>query len=255
MFLLEPEPTPYDLRFRLLGIDVRVHPLFWLIAALLGWSVFTAESGGFGWLLVWVACVFVSILLHEMGHVVVGNWFGSRGHIVLFSFGGLAVGSSNLYKRWQRILVYFAGPAAQFLLLGLVLLAGRYLLPHVTSLRWSERLDQLLWMLYFINLVWPVFNLLPIFPLDGGLIAREVCVAASPRKGLAVSLGISGVVSGLLAVHCVMAEYGRPLIPWLGKTGGLYTAIFLAMFSITSFQLLHQVNSRRDWDDRLPWER
>lgn len=255
MFLIEPEPTPYDLRFRLLGIDVRVHPFFWLIAALLGWPFFTAREGGFPWLLIWIGCVFLSILVHEMGHVVVGRWFGSYGHIILYGMGGLAVGSSQLHKRWQRILVYFAGPGAQFLLLGLVLLAQRYLLPQVASLWWWKNLTIMLFMLWAINLFWPILNLLPIFPLDGGQISREVCVGISPRKGLAFSLGISGVLSGLLAIHCLMAQQGRPLIPWLDMIGGIWMMIFFAMFSITSFQALHQVNSRNNWDDRMPWER
>jgi Zn-dependent protease len=255
MFLIEPEPTPYDLRFRLFGIDVRVHPFFWLIAALLGWPFFTEEEGGFAWLLIWIGCVFVSILIHEMGHVVAGRCFGSYGYIILYGMGGLAVGSSRLYKRWQRVVVYFAGPGAQFLLLGLVILAQRYLLPQVASRWWWENLTITLLMLWAINLFWPILNLLPIFPLDGGQISREMCVALSPQKGLAFSLGISGVLSGLLAVHCLMAHQGRPLIPWLDMIGGLWSMFLFAMFSITSFQLLHQVNSRNNWDDRMPWER
>src|SRR5207302_5403914 len=61
------------------------------------------------YLLIWIACTFVSILIHELGHVFMGRLFGSHGHIVLYSFGGLAIGSSALRSRWQRIAVYFAG--------------------------------------------------------------------------------------------------------------------------------------------------
>src|SRR5579859_1208651 len=49
-----------------------------------------------------------------------GRLFGSDGHIVLYSFGGLAVGSNALDSGWKRALVSFAGPLAQFVLLGLV---------------------------------------------------------------------------------------------------------------------------------------
>src|SRR5438552_3023244 len=38
VFLLEPNETPYDLRFALFGIPIRVHPMFWLVSAVLGWS-------------------------------------------------------------------------------------------------------------------------------------------------------------------------------------------------------------------------
>ena len=116
--LLEPNRTPYDLRWRMLGTDVRVHPLFWLVSAVLGWNWYSMRGGGIGYLLLWVFCCFVSVLLHEFGHVLVGRLFGSDGHIVLYSFGGLAVGSSDLRRRWQRVLVLFGGPGAQLVLAG-----------------------------------------------------------------------------------------------------------------------------------------
>ena len=84
-------PTAYDLRFRLLGVPVRIHPLFWLVACLLGGPWLEGRWGA-GYLLLWVACVFVSILVHELGHVLAGRAFGARGHILLYSFGGLAIG-------------------------------------------------------------------------------------------------------------------------------------------------------------------
>ena len=68
------------------------------------------------YLVLWIICVFVSILIHEMGHVLMGRLFGAEGHIVLYSFGGLAIGSKRLADRWQRIAVSFAGPLAQFIL-------------------------------------------------------------------------------------------------------------------------------------------
>ena len=61
--MLGATETPYDLRFRLLGIPVRIHPMFWLIMALLGW-----ENRNLGAVLLWVACALVSILVHEFGH-------------------------------------------------------------------------------------------------------------------------------------------------------------------------------------------
>ena len=83
------------------GIDVRVHPLFWVMSAVLGWGWYLERN--FAYLFLWVMCVFVSVLLHELGHVVVGRLFGSQGHILLYSFGGLAIGSTDLRHRWQRL--------------------------------------------------------------------------------------------------------------------------------------------------------
>src|SRR5690349_5678678 len=118
MLMVDPTPTPYDLRFHVLGIPVRVHPLFWLVTVVMGWNAL-AEHVAF--LFIWIGCVFVSILIHELGHVWMGQAFGSDGHIVLYSFGGLAIGSNQLEARWQRILVSFGGPLAGFVFLALVL--------------------------------------------------------------------------------------------------------------------------------------
>ena len=77
-----PGRTQFDLNWRLFGVDVRVSPWFWLVSALLGWEAMVPR--GFQFLILWVLCVFVSILLHEFGHVLVGRVFGSDGYIVKF---------------------------------------------------------------------------------------------------------------------------------------------------------------------------
>ena len=66
-----PEPTAYDLRFRFLGIPVRVHPLFWLVTAMLGWRGSRTSRS----ILIWIGCVFVSILVHEYGHGLMSRLF------------------------------------------------------------------------------------------------------------------------------------------------------------------------------------
>src|SRR5437867_10402517 len=96
------QETPYDLKWRMFGIHVRVHPLFWLVAAFLSWGW---VQWGIQHILLSMACIFLSILIHELGHVVVGKCFGSHGHIVLWAMGGLAIGSTQLSSRWQRVAV------------------------------------------------------------------------------------------------------------------------------------------------------
>src|SRR5437763_15143191 len=123
MFLLEPGHTPYDLSWRMFGIPVRVHPMFWLVGALMGFDLLlpdAREGNGVVRFLLWIACFFVSILVHELGHIVMGRVCGSEGHIVLYAFGGVAVQHRAIPLRWQRIAVSFAGPLAGFLLFGFV---------------------------------------------------------------------------------------------------------------------------------------
>jgi Zn-dependent protease len=239
------------------GVAVRVHPMFWLFTALLGWGWYTLRGGNIVYLLLWVLAAFVSILVHEFGHVLMGWAFGSRGHIVLYSFGGLAVGSTQLARRWQRIVVLLAGPAAQFVLLGLVW-AYVYLWPPPIPTRRDdpEYLAIFLLQLELINLFWPVLNLVPIYPLDGGQVSMEICQAVSPQRGTGFALGLSMVLAGVLAVHFLLGP-NSPIPYFRFSSSSMYGGIFFAWMCVNNFQLLQaETVRRRQWDDdRLPWER
>ena len=250
--LVEPTPTNFDLHFRLFGTPIRVHPFFWLFSAILGWNLVDL---GFGYLLIWIACCFVSILLHEFGHVWMGSLFGARNsYIVLYSFGGLAVGSRDLRSRGQRIAVSLAGPLIQlvFVYLPLWLWVNYASREQLRAL--PEKAILAIVILKEINLIWPLFNLLPIWPLDGGMVSREICTLWSPRGGLRFSLGLSLGVSGFIAIHALLAKAkGFYVIPYLPTD--TYAAILFGLLALQSWQLLQQA---RIWqpppDDRLPWE-
>jgi Zn-dependent protease len=247
---MDPGRTQFDLNFRLFGIPVRVHPFFWLMALVLGQASLRL---GLEYLVVWVLCVFVSILIHEMGHVVMGGVFGNWGEIILYGLGGLAVGASGLASRWKRIAVYFAGPLAQLILFGLVLLAYKFVPPD----RWSHPLvNAALWNLLAINLAWPILNLVPIWPLDGGQISREVFDWLMPRRGVRVALTISLVLSSLLVINSIAAMSGRELVPWL-PTGSFLFIILFGSLAVGSFQALQAEQARQAWleDHFTHWER
>jgi Zn-dependent protease len=257
------EETPYDLRWRMFGIHVRVHPLFWLVAGLLSWDFVRL---GLLNIVIGIVCIFLSILIHELGHVVVGKCFGSHGHIVLWACGGLAIGSNANDKRWQRILVSAAGPLAQFIVFGVLLL----ILPHMPQtdmfvgrplLRWFILGDEVyffndfLWTFLFqmllINLYWPVLNLLPIWPLDGGQISRELFTWGSPRNGVRLSLQLSMGVAALLALHAVIAQIRGGGIPYLPST--IQEAVFFGFFVAISYQALQMEHQHDNWLDDHRW--
>jgi Zn-dependent protease len=262
VILQDPGQTPYDLRWRMFGTPVRVHPLFWLMTAILGWDWFNAKPGqGLQLLFLWVVCVFVSILIHELGHVLIGRVFGTHAHIVLYSFGGLAIPDRRLSNRWQRIAVALAGPAAQFLPLGIAwYLKRRYFDLFPIDFIMTNR-GELLWytlgMLYVINLYWPLLNLLPIWPLDGGQVSRDLLDWLLPGRGIRVSLGISLVVSGAIAVNALAAHTGHPLVRFL-PAGGLFTALLFGTLALSNYQELQHTQAK-PWrvsaDDRASWER
>jgi len=267
---MQPEPTQFDLRWRMFGVPVRVTPWFWIVSALMGWS---AINLGLHYIILWIACVLVSILIHELGHVLVGRLFGSDGHIVLYGFGGLAIGSSDLPRRGQRIAVYLAGPFAGFLFLGLVVLGvllvdpdrltplleqikfwlGLPLDPVPALLQFDELTlaQEAIENLFWINLFWGILNLMPIWPLDGGQISRELFLASNPVHGLRRSLGLSALTAALLAVQALAATYGHSPVP---VPSGLYSALFFGLLAASSFQAMQTVTVRRSrrWDDDSP---
>jgi stage IV sporulation protein FB len=214
-----PPPTRYDLRFNLAGFPVRVHPLFWLIAILLGYS-----AGGIVEILVWVLVVFISLLVHELGHALAFRRYGLSSQIILHFAGGLTVPESTLWgSRWanvalgpnQNIFISLAGPGAGFLLallvivgvilsggsiittrlLGFIPVPGLALLPFGGNVL-SVFVTALLW----VNIFWGVINLLPVYPLDGGSVTRNVLLQADPVDGVRKSLWVSVIAGALIAL-------------------------------------------------------
>ena len=108
-------------------------------------------------------------------------------------------------------------------------------------------------MLMTINLYWPLFNLLPVWPLDGGRLTREICQAVNWNQGTRISLIISMAAAGFLAVNTALAINGKQHVPYLNG-GGMYSVIFFAVLALQSFQLLQQENQRNIFSDRSPWE-
>lgn len=244
--LNEPGQSPYDLHFKFLGFPVRVTWTFWLLALLLGWGWSQGmhnlarrsdieSPGAPALLIIWVASVFVSILVHELGHALAYRKFGQRAHIVLYHFGGLAICSS--FTSWDGarrgrtsanddLLIAAAGPAAQLLLAIVVGVIGYKLnvahgwlidllrIPGADVSQWKT----IVWYAVFDSLVvtsvfWAIINLAPVLPMDGGQImynlmvmfnvreswlkARQVSIAAGIAIGIFFAMTFGGM-SGIM---------------------------------------------------------
>ena len=206
-------PAPYDLRFSLCGIPIRVHPIFWLSSVWLAWS-----PGRLDVVLVRVLCIFLAILVHEMGHALMTRRFGWQPEIVLYILGGYA--TSMRHSTWKDIAVSAAGPGAGFLLYfafwffaAPVYLSAQHLAPQLfgPETLGSELLLDAIKFSLFINFVWNAVNLLPILPLDGGQISREYWCWARPRNGMEINLKLSTVAAGSVAAwaaYCMANDRG-----------------------------------------------
>ncbi len=228
-------PTPYDLRFRLFGFPVRVHPLFWLVTALLGNTAL--QAFGVWFLVLWIAVVFVSILVHELGHAFAVRYYGSPCEVLLYHFGGLAIFPYAPAPGWRRMAVALAGPAAGFALGGVVFLSD-------LALNWSEKskfLAVAFSFLIWVNLAWNVLNLFPIWPLDGGHVCREALFLAKAKQPEVTAIRISLVVCGGLAA-LILALYLRLLPPHIAEAipfhPGPFMALWFGVFAFMNYQQL-----------------
>ncbi len=270
MLLGEPPRTQFDLHFVVSGVSVRVHPFFWLVALLLGSGL--VGNDGVRYVL-WITAMFLSILIHELGHALAFRRFGIASHIVLYHFGGLAIpdtgsspwSSGRSLKPNENIFVSAAGPGAQLLLAAFVMLAFRasgymvtypgsqipFSLPFVRpSLIWGNAvmvqnalLNDFALFLLWPSVWWALLNLLPVYPLDGGQIAREVLVQVDPWDGVRKSLWLSVFTGGVLAFFGL-------------SNGMMFLGIMFGMLAYSSWQILQQISGGGGpggWGGRRPW--
>lgn len=246
--LIDHSPTSLDVTFRLGRIPVRVHPLHWLSLALVGLPWFDANvlAG-----LLWIACGFASILWHELGHAFAMRYYGSPARIQLIAFGGLAIPTYPSPTPARRLTIAAAGPAAGFLLLAIVWGSNQLA-------AWSEAhpyLGLAYFMLTRINLFWTLLNLLPVWPLDGGQMLREVLIlrrARTPdfttqRVSLVVALGLValGVVARLFPpdVAARVFEHWPWWLAW--AIPGPVMIVFLLMMAYQNYEMLQRLRRPR----------
>jgi len=163
---VEAEPS----HFRLFGIPVRIGLGFWLMSFVFGFRSDRPFAAGVRAALAWTAIVFVSILLHELGHALAARKFGSKASITLHAFGGLT--KHHVLSRGASAVVSLAGPLTGFAFGAIVWWVSRKF-TLVGQQKWL--VDQLLW----VNIGWGVINLLPVIPLDGG---HVLAAALGPRR-------------------------------------------------------------------------
>jgi len=215
-----------SLRFRLFGFPVEVQLGFWLLALIIGVRPNRPAVEAVVWLLV----IFVSILIHELGHAFVARRYGQQPSIVLHMLGGVTSWRSNdQLGRGRRILVTLAGPGAGFVL-GFVaysvLLGATHFLggPQEPQPVWLDAVA----LLAFANVFWSVINLLPVLPFDGG---QVLATALGPeRRKLSATLSmVFGLVTAL-----VLYRLGS----WLG-------ALLFAMGGVSNFLSAMQAPASR----------
>jgi stage IV sporulation protein FB len=199
--------------FNALGFPVHVQ---WTALLVVGFIVLQGAGSGrepamLAHSVLYGATILISILVHELGHAVVGRRLGLQPlRIVVHGFGGLCQYGRRPTPK-KGVISALAGPFAG-LALGIFAAILLFLLRDHVPYGVVLLLENFVW----INIVWSLFNLLPIHPLDGGAVmANGLQMLTTPRRawqvtrwvtiGLAIPVGIGGYMAGFRFVPVIMA--------------------------------------------------
>jgi Zn-dependent protease len=200
--------------FTLFGIGVYVHWMWFLVAA---YSIEyrTHEYTSMMWNVAEYLALFLIVLIHEFGHQLACRSVGGQTHdIVLWPLGGVAFVTPP-QRPGAQLWSIAAGPLVNVVLVPI--LTGFVLLG--TRLGWPEThpdLQEFFRNVCLINIVLLVFNMMPVYPLDGGQILRSLLWFPFGRANslfVATIIGFIGV-AGLV----LLAILGRSI--WLGIMAG-----------------------------------
>ena len=231
---------------RALGIPIHVHASWFVVFYFVTWSLATGYlpetlpglsaprywgMGGIAALL-----LFLSVLLHELGHSYVALRYKIPiKQITLFIFGGMAHMGKEPPSPRAEFLIAIAGPIVS-LILGAGCLGGAMALDSLFARSGFQGLVVLGGLLGLVNVQLGLFNLIPGFPLDGGRILRAGLWAWNKdfnrATGQAALLGIGfGVALGLIGAILMVGAWSGALGQSIATNGGWLIFIGAFLFS------------------------
>lgn len=212
--------------FRVRGIQLALHFSFFLLLAVFAFAGW-AEAGwlGVAWYAAMFAAFFVCVTLHELGHSFTALRLGiGVRRILLMPIGGMAEFVEIPRQPGQEFLITVAGPAVNFVIAALLWLALGAPTSGVFATEYPATFTGFAQMLLTWNLLMGTFNLLPIFPMDGGRIVRAGLARVLPylrATFIAVTLGkLLAVIAAGFALYLFGFE--------AGMTVGLFGFIIFA---------------------------
>ena len=217
--------------FRVFGIQLAIHGSFLLLLAYYGYDGWTLGGlPGVIWSLTLIVLFFVCVVLHELGHSLTARRYGVNvPRILLMPIGGMAEFDRIPRKPSQELLITVAGPAVNFGLAAILLpLAWRGIFGDADVPEFS--LTNLVIQLVGANLFMGTFNLLPVFPMDGGRIFRALLAMKLPYLRATYWAVIVGKVLALVFAAVAAFYFHRPItsvlflfIFWAGNAEYKYT--------------------------------
>jgi Zn-dependent protease len=188
---------------------VRIQGWFFLIAVLFGLRRDYLPSE---YIFEWIIVVFVSVLVHELGHAMAFRHFAQEPRVVLTGMGGLTYGSAPFQSRREDIITSLAGPLTGLVVLGL----PAYFLKQGLDFDSNQLIAQIVYDLYFVSFIWSLINLAPVLPLDGGHIVQALFGKPAARR-------VSVVAAVVIAIY--LGGQGYDFGPFFFIILGIFSAI------------------------------
>jgi stage IV sporulation protein FB len=181
-------------------IPITIRPLFWLLAAFIGWISSNTINGT----LLSVAVILISVLFHEFGHALTARAFGQKTRIELAVFGGFTYRQGRKLKLREEFLVVANGPLAGLLLFGISWFLLNKTAITNPSLLFALKFSSL------VNLFWTLMNLVPVLPLDGGHLLSIILEGIFGFKGIKMAIYIGLIIA--VAISIVFFAIGAFLV-------------------------------------------
>ena len=186
--------------FRLAGISVFVH-WSWFLVAIYSIQFRTHEYSSMIWNVLEYLSLFLIVLTHEFGHQLACRQVGGQTHdIVLWPLGGVAYVNPP-QRAGAQLWSIAAGPLVNVILIPIL----SVLVYASAHMGWNDThpdANDFINNVWVINLILLIFNMMPVYPLDGGQILRSLLWFPFGRANsllVASIIGIVGVV-GLIGL-------------------------------------------------------
>ena len=217
----------------LFGIPMRAHALNILWIGLILYE----SRGGTSIHRLTAICISIvlTLILHELGHAVVARRLGSivKGIILMLPLGALAIIHLESNRPLVRLAITISGPLINLLTaLSIYLMMG-----SLYFLTCSHYMKSILHTLFVINLTIGIFNLIPLYPMDGGRMLNDILLLCRARHKTAAIATI--VVSSIGFISLVLFSIREANVCLF------LTALFLMTLCVSEFWVQTPRTKRR----------
>ena len=204
------------------GVPIKIHWSFSILLIIIAGIIISSELilNEVFFLILGLFSIFFCVLLHEYGHALAAKKLNIKVYdILLTPIGGFARLEEDSKKLSDEILIALAGPLMNLILavilIGILILIGEKNFISLKGIGDIDDIKDLLYLLFLINSVLFLFNLIPAFPMDGGRILRAILsmkynrtIASTISNYTSIIIAIGFVVFGIIYKFYIIALIG-----------------------------------------------